>query len=243
MAFVGLTIAFAIGFLAFMDYKKSDEKEKMQCFVRHLKTMEDEECFNSVGEFYGEDTECDETIDAVFRESLKETEKELSNRISSWEITNCVLTNLKDQRLYQNKILLTQVLEHTKISWKFWKYFERKTRLNEVHDEIKQFEVRAEKTCTGEEDTLDTVIDSEESTEDTTEETTEETTTEEIELETTEKILETTTRRILIDDDEGYDDEGGDDISGDGSGDKVPIEVSTMRFKRSSRNEDFIFQA
>lgn len=47
----------------------------------------------------------------------------------------------------RDDILLVEILKHTKLSWKFWKYFERSTRLDQVKNEIKLLESKIIESC------------------------------------------------------------------------------------------------
>lgn len=117
--------------------------------VNYLKNKDDEECFNSVGEFYGDDTECSEITTSLLKSKLEESRERLNFMTDSRIVTECVISGLKTQESYKNKILLTVVLEYTKISWKFWTYFGRSSRLTEVKDEMKLFEIRGVESCRG----------------------------------------------------------------------------------------------
>lgn len=114
-----------------MEIKKSSNKEKIECLVDHLKAVgRDDECFNSVGKYNGEPYDCDETIKKILNVKFEDTEKRISNLFD--DSVSCVMEELKNNGFYKNEIYLAEVLEHTKISWKFWMYFGRKSRLIDI---------------------------------------------------------------------------------------------------------------
>ena len=75
------------------------------------------------------------------------------------QVSNCVFGKLKSQNFFTNSVLLSEVLKHTKISWKFYKYFERKVRLTEIEQQLERIEKQAIESCGGNAETSDEVED------------------------------------------------------------------------------------
>lgn len=106
-----------------------------------------EECFNAVGEFGGDQVQCEHEIQNSVNRYLEEKRQEIILRTNSLEISTCFFGKLKSQERYTNTILLVKVLEHTEISWKLWLYFERNARLKEVKESLEVTEKAAENIC------------------------------------------------------------------------------------------------
>lgn len=149
-----------ICFLAVVEILKITDKNKIECFKDHIKS-EDEECFSSVGEYQGEKVECERLIqDSV--DSYLEQKKPTMNAIiltNLHKVSNCVFAKLKLQDFFTKKVLLSEVLKHTKISWKFYRYFERKVRLTEVEQQLDRIEKQAIESCGGNTENSDEVED------------------------------------------------------------------------------------
>lgn len=120
----------------------------MECLVDSMKNKEDEECFGAVGPYNGQSADCVEMINATLESNFEVIKARLT-----FNTRDCLMEKLTTQESYMNKILLTQVLGYSKISWKFWKYFERNSRLTEVKEEMHIFEKEAEEKCRGEDET------------------------------------------------------------------------------------------
>lgn len=121
-----------------MDIIKAKDKEKIECIVKYLKeeNLTDDESFNSVGHFNGDYQDCKEMIKQDLNDVVEETKLRLNEMIGLRQYTNCVMNQLKQHEFYDEKILLSKVLNHAKISWKFWMYFERNSWLKVVKQEI-----------------------------------------------------------------------------------------------------------
>lgn len=132
-----------------MDVIKAKDKGKIECIVKYLKEENriSDESFNSVGHFNGDYQDCREIIKQDLTDVAEETKLRLNEMTGLRQYTNCVMNQLKQHEFYDEKILLSQVLNHAKISWKFWMYFERNSWLKVVKQEITTIEEEKVNYC------------------------------------------------------------------------------------------------
>ena len=156
--FVILVLVGPICFLAINKYLKMDDEEKIKCFVDHIRS-EGEECFSSVGEYHGDISECEQDIENSVYNYLEHKKPALNAIILTDldKVSNCVFSQLKLHEYFINTVLLSETLKHTKISWAFWRYFERKIRLSEVEQQLDRIEKQAIENCKGNTETSDEV--------------------------------------------------------------------------------------
>lgn len=128
---------------------KAGNKRRIECIVSSLQFSGNihDESFNSVGIFFGDSEKCEENIKKDFDDWLDITKLKLNNKIGQRQYTNCVVNRLRNHQIYMQMFLLTQVLEHTKVSWSFWKYFDRKGRLEDISGGITRIEDSETQIC------------------------------------------------------------------------------------------------
>lgn len=121
----------AVGFLLVVLLMKLKDKEKMECFVHTLNKIAivDDTISESVGLHFGSEEHCEELVERSFEEALNETATRLDVGSDDEDTKSCILRRLKEHEVYKATILISQVLEYSKISLKFWNYFEVKKQL------------------------------------------------------------------------------------------------------------------
>lgn len=121
---------------------RQGEKEKIECIVDFLKTYSntEDDVFNSVGLYFGHEDDCEESVKRNVDEVFNKTEVRIFNQIGQRQVTNCLINRLRNHEIYKTFILLSQVLNYSKISWKIWKYFDIRDRLDSITFGIKLIE-------------------------------------------------------------------------------------------------------
>lgn len=137
--------ACAISFLFLIELSKAKDKSKVECIVSSLETSE--ECFDSVGEFFGDPENCRQLVLEGFDRFLEDKRVHINEKTGQRQYTTCVINRLSNNDVYQDLVMLSEVLDHTKLSWTFWKYFARRERLNVVETEIDLIEARNIEDC------------------------------------------------------------------------------------------------
>lgn len=136
---LGLFIAAMLCFVLVIEVMKEHKREKISCVVKYLKdekTCEDES-FNAVGHFTGDYQQCLEARILEWDEFLNATRLRLENITGK---SDCVVERLRTHEIYEEKVLLAEVLDYAKITLLFWKYFERKSNADRLNEEVKIIE-------------------------------------------------------------------------------------------------------
>lgn len=118
--------------------------------MNHIQDYQEDESFSDVAKLDYPKEGCERITDSAVDSYLENRRHDISLKTNLRQITNCVVESLKSDKFFTGKILLAEVLEHTKLSWKIWKYFERNNRLNEVKQNIERSEIIATSYCQGE---------------------------------------------------------------------------------------------
>jgi hypothetical protein len=144
---IGLVTLFAcaFSFLLLIEIMKAKDKSKIECIVSSLEMSE--ECFSSVGEFLGDPENCRQLVLEDFDRYIEDKKIYINEKTGQRQYSTCVINRLSINDFYQDLVMLSEVLEHTKLSWTFWKYFERKNRLDEITKEIDLIESRDIDDC------------------------------------------------------------------------------------------------
>lgn len=106
----------------------------MECFGHHLReeggTLINPDAFTSVGLYFGDEDNCKELVSQTLFDAFKNKEDRFTKRNLA---TSCVINRLRDHDIYKLFILQSIVLDYSKISWTFWKYFEVRHQLEQTH--------------------------------------------------------------------------------------------------------------
>lgn len=146
---LGFLFMSAVCFLFIIELYKSSDKRQIECAVEVLKRHNvTDESFESVGIFLGDNKKCERFIRNNLNDMFEETRRRLNDGIEQRKVTGCVMSRLRNDDHYQQSSLLIGVVEHSKVSWKFWKYFVRSNRLDRVKDEVAAIEHETLKMCT-----------------------------------------------------------------------------------------------
>lgn len=118
------------------------DRDIIECKVKYLRRefKTEDESFKAVEDSYREYEECKSMVDENLSTIMDETKLRLNARIGQRQYTNCVMNQLKNHAFYEEKILLAQITDYSKISWTFWKYFDRNAQFRQLSDEIKSIE-------------------------------------------------------------------------------------------------------
>lgn len=138
MSLVLLVVAASCCFLLANQITKASDKIKIKCIVKFLQSNDvDDETFESfrIGE-----QSYHQSCPQIIQKTLKETAKCINEKRNERQYTDCVTTQLKSVKTYQEGMLLANVLEYSKVSWKFWKFFDRKARLLVLQQNLKKIE-------------------------------------------------------------------------------------------------------
>jgi hypothetical protein len=143
-------IMIAFSYLIYNEIRKAPVKAKMECYVNYLTSNSlTDESFNSFGEFLGDADLCDTIIETKIDDIESSTKTRLNDIAGHRAYTICIIKTLKNDSNFVNKILLLEVLEYTRMSWKFWKYFERNSRYKILENQLNFQESYAINYCQG----------------------------------------------------------------------------------------------
>lgn len=143
-----ITVA-AVAFLLLIGISKSKDKGKIECLVQYLKNEENvyDECFDSVSDFYGDYQSCASEVRDNLNNILDATKLRLNQQIGQRQYTTCVMNQLRNHESYNRNILLAQVMDYARVSWTFWKYFDRNSHLKQIEEALKTVESNEVKYC------------------------------------------------------------------------------------------------
>lgn len=138
----GVIVVSAVCFLIVVELTKLKDKEKIECIVNSLRTNNNahDEVFDSFGPYFGSEYDCNIEIKRNLDGVFDETQIRINNQIGQRQFTNCVLNRLKNNDVYKSLILMSQVLDYSKVSWKFWNYFNITNRLASAQQGLKLLE-------------------------------------------------------------------------------------------------------
>jgi hypothetical protein len=88
----------------------------------------------------------------------KENIEKINAKTNHRAVTICIEKQLKDSSYYQ-KLLLLEIVDYSKISWKFWKYFERSEHYKVLSENLKEMEEKAFEHCKIDRNVPPTLID------------------------------------------------------------------------------------
>lgn len=146
-AFLAIILIAFITFIVIVEMQKNAQRKEMECQVYYLKNQHiSEESFDSLGEYFGEHESCVTKIHnkkKFIMTSLKERLNTKTNR----GVTICIEKNFRDSD-YLNKMLLQEIIQYSKISWKFWSYFSRNERFEILSCNLNDMENNAYYNCT-----------------------------------------------------------------------------------------------
>ncbi|KAL7023669.1 hypothetical protein ACKWTF_012729 [Chironomus riparius] len=144
------TITIAFSYLIYNEIKKAPLKAKMECYVSYLTANSlIDESFNSFGQFFGDAELCETIIENKIDDIESTTKTRLNDIAGHRAYTICIIKTLKNDSNFINRILMLEVLEYTRISWKFWKYFERNSRYKNLEHQLSFQESYAINYCQG----------------------------------------------------------------------------------------------
>lgn len=146
-------ILIGIAFLIYNDIQKAAKKSIMQCQVNYLNSNGFyDESFDSVGDFFGNKRQC---VEEMKKKIEIDTQKRLNAKAGHRSYTICMINFLKNDSNYNNGILLLEVIDYSKLSWKFWKYFERNSRYEILQNQMGFHETYALGYCKRDDDNID----------------------------------------------------------------------------------------
>lgn len=144
------TIMIAFSYLIYNEIRKAPVKAKMECYVSYLTASSlTDESFSSFGQFFGDAELCETIIETKIDDIESTTKTRLNDIAGHRAYTICIIKTLKNDSNFVNKILLLEVLEYTRMSWKFWKYFERNSRYKILENQLSFQESYAINYCQG----------------------------------------------------------------------------------------------
>lgn len=144
------TIMIAFSYLIYNEIRKAPVKAKMECYVSYLIASSlTDESFDSFGQFFGDAELCETIIENKIDDIESTTKSRLNDIAGHRAYTICIIKTLKNDSNFVNKILLLEVLEYTRVSWKFWKYFERNSRYKILKNQLNFQESYAINYCQG----------------------------------------------------------------------------------------------
>jgi hypothetical protein len=144
------TIMIAFAYLIYNEISKAPVKAKMECYVNYLTANSlTDESFDSFGQFFGDVELCETIIETKIDDIESATKTRLNDIAGHRAYTICIIKTLKNDSNFVNKMLLLEVLDYTRISWKFWKYFERNSRYKNLESQLSFQESYAVNYCQG----------------------------------------------------------------------------------------------
>lgn len=140
-------IAF-ITFIVVVETQKKAHRNDMECQAYYLKKLDiSEESFNSNGEYFGDHESCTIRIDIKIKFIMTSVRERMNAKTNRRAVTKCIENNLRDSD-YINGMLLQEIVQYSKISWKFWAYFRRNERYKNLVCNLNKMENFAYDYCT-----------------------------------------------------------------------------------------------
>lgn len=122
----------------------------MECQAFYLQSKGiNEESFDSVGEYLGPQEWCAQRIIRKKYEIENELQERFNQVAGHRAYTICVVKQLKDDQTYIPKVMLQEILEYSRISWRFWMFFERNSRCKIFKNQIEFVETSVLNYCIG----------------------------------------------------------------------------------------------
>lgn len=141
-------ILLAITYLIYDEISKAPQKARMECYVNLLRENSVyDESFDSFSEYFGDYDSCEASVVVRMEEIESATVNRLSDANESFDSIRCVIKTMKNDPNYRSKVLLLEVLDFKRISWTFWKYFERSSRFHDYQNELNFQESFAINVC------------------------------------------------------------------------------------------------
>lgn len=128
---------------------RESQGDEMKCQVYFLKTIRfinDEESFNSVGEFLRNEDDCLTFMDIKIKALMSEMKEGMNKETNHRAVTICIEKKLNDLN-YTDKVLVQQVVTYSKVSFKFWKILQRYQRSRELNKEVADMKSLAFNYC------------------------------------------------------------------------------------------------
>lgn len=145
----GLFIGIALCFLLVIEILKAEKKDKAVCTAHYLrnKLFVEDESFNAVEIYFGDHQNCTTSVEQDFVDFLDNIKPRLNAETGQRQYTNCVVNQLKNNYFYKEIVLLETVLDYSKFSLKFWKFFDRNSRIKQFHNEMTMIEKNEVNYC------------------------------------------------------------------------------------------------
>lgn len=140
-------ITIGIGILLIIEIRKSETRKEMECQALYLREINiKDESLDSIANFIGDEEACIYEIESKIKDILDETKERMNEKTNHRAVTICIEKKLTDFN-YSYQILLLEIVDFSRISWKIWKYFERTERHKALKEEIDDMELRAFSYC------------------------------------------------------------------------------------------------
>lgn len=140
-------ITIGICALIIVEIQKNETRSKMECQAYFLKEFYiTDESFDSIADFAGDDEKCIYEIENKIKIIINETKERLNTQTNHRAVTICIEKQIDDKSYYY-KILLLEIIDFSKISWTFWKYFKRTENYNALIIDINKTESEAFEHC------------------------------------------------------------------------------------------------
>jgi hypothetical protein len=140
----------AIAMLIYVDIEKASRKTRIECQVFYLRNRGvSDASFNSVDEFHGTEDWCRTRMHNKIGEIENEAQQRWNQLSGHRSYTICMRMQLISDPIYINTVLLTEILEFTRVSWSFWTFFERNERFKIFREKLRFQETEALKYCRG----------------------------------------------------------------------------------------------
>lgn len=140
VALLTIKIIAFITFIVIVEMQKNAQRNEMECLAYYLKNLKlSDECFNSIGEYFGDDESCKILIDNKKNFTMTSLKERMIKEKNHLGVTTCMEKMLRDSS-FLNGMLLKDVIKYSKISWKFWAYLRRKERYDVISLNLHQME-------------------------------------------------------------------------------------------------------
>ncbi len=136
-----------LGYILLMEIQRSEKKKEMECQAYFLDDINiSDESFNALSNFKGDDEICIFEMEKKSEKLLKSFKRELLTQTDHPAVITCIENRLQDLN-YFNKLLLLEVIDYARFSWKFWKYFERTTTFKSLKESIEEMKIESYNYC------------------------------------------------------------------------------------------------
>jgi hypothetical protein len=121
-----------------------------ECLKYYLKSRQaSEEIIDYVDNYIGSVSDCESSVKSTLAGIYNKLRSRLSQERATRPYTECVMREIEEENDAYEKLVLRETSIEMISSWRFWKYFSKSSRLEEIRDQAEDVVKKLILTCKG----------------------------------------------------------------------------------------------